>query len=582
MRRSYRLFAALVISTLALLLVPFSSPVSGQSGQVTSAFATGTVLHADLLQNGATRLVDTEVAFSGAVYDTGGLDAAALNEMDRQFAPKLPAKWAFGRATGLEVGLAAAPNTENQVILSGKAEVSAPPNVGAVTNEIGPVDLDPLAWADLLRAEAFANTADTQCVIGTDASRGLAYAANAQLLDTASSGTGDELEAPVVALDAPDPARAVSQSRSRTVFVAQRARDGRLLGSDFGIMSEVRQTIAPVTLFGGTANELTIEFLGEWVLQAVATGERGGAYVHYGPGSVSPSTPVLRLIDAGGVEDLLTLQEILGNDGLVVDIPNVAEVAIGEPPRAIGGAAGSSPTQRADGTMAAAAVDVVRVRALPGAPVELTDLRVGHMEASTQVPLGGVSCSIPVTKTPSANSVDVGEEFTVTFTVTNPYECTLRNVRLHDVITTEGAARFEILSTDPRASQATAGSSLRSGTITWNDIGDMRPHARRSVTARIAARGGAGAILDTATANGTLADCADPGATVGGVNVGAVGTGIRGVSRQLRVPVVQTGVGAKFSEPLPRTGAGAVGSVVAGLLVIAAAASGMALNRRLR
>lgn len=392
MSRTIRLAAAAAAAALFSLLVPFTGPAVAQSGGTASAFATGTIFHADLLRNAETRLVDTEVAFSGAVFDTGGLEDALRNELGREFAPSLPTKRAFGRGTGIEVGLGVAPDTPNQLILSGRAEVSSPPNVAAVSREIGPVDLDPLAWADLLRAEAFART-DAPCVLGTDTSRGLAYVADAQLLDTASSGTGDGLEAPVVALNASDPARAISQSRSRTVLVEQRNRDGRRLGDDFGVMSEVRETIAPLTLFGGTENALTIEFLGEWVLQAVATGVGGGAYVHYGPGEVSPETPVLRVIDADGVENLITLQQLFGDDGLVIDVPGVAEIAIGEPPRAIGGPAGSRPTESADGTRAAAAVDVVRVRALPGAPAELADLRVGHMEVSAEVPAGGLLCA---------------------------------------------------------------------------------------------------------------------------------------------------------------------------------------------
>jgi hypothetical protein len=230
--------------------------------------------------------------------------------------------------------------------------------------------------------------------------------------------------------------------------------------------------------------------------------------------------------------------------------------------------------------MASAAVDVVRVRALPGTPAQLADLRIGHMEVSSQVPVGGVRCSIPVSKTPSANSVDVGDAFTVTFTVTNPYDCALRDVRLIDVITTEEDARFEILSTDPRASQATSGSALRSGAITWSDIGDIPPHARRSVTTRIGARGGEGAILDTATASGRLADCAEPGATVGGVSVGAVGTVLRGVSGEVRVPVVATRVLAQFSEPLPKTGAGVATTLVASAVLLTIAAVGLVLVRR--
>jgi hypothetical protein len=288
------------------------------------------------------------------------------------------------------------------------------------------------------------------------------------------------------------------------------------------------------------------------------------------------------LIDADGVEDLITFQELLGDDGLVIEIPDVAEVAIGEPARAIGGAAGSRPLESADGTRAAAAVDVVRVRALPGAPVELSDLRVGHMEVSSQVPAGGVSCSIPVTKTPSPSSVEVGETFTVTFDVTNPYECTLRDVRLTDEITTEGDARFEVTGTDPNASQLPSGSALRSGTIMWNNIGNIAPGQTRTVTARITARGGAGMILDKATASGRLADCADSGADVGGVDIGAVNAAIGGESRQVRVPVVEAKVGAAFSDPLPRTGVATAATVLAGLLLAGAAGGLMVLNRRLR
>ncbi|HYZ92270.1 MAG TPA: hypothetical protein VFA34_07740 [Actinomycetota bacterium] len=403
MNRLIRTAAILAAVTLSALLVPVTN-AAGQSADA-FAFASGTVVHADLLRSGETRLVDVEVAFSGAVFDTGGLDTAVLNELDREFAPQLPDKSSFGRATGLEAGLGVAPGDENQVILSGRAEVAAPPNLDGVSNEIGPVDLDPLAWADLLRGEAFAQAGDPPCGPIGDISRGLSYVTDVQLLDTASSGEGDGLEAPVLALNASDPARAVSQSHSRTAFIAQTDADGRSLGDKLGVVSEVRETIAPVTLFGGTPSALTIEFLGEWVLRATATGMPGGAFVHYGPGEVSPETPVVRLIDADGVENLVTLQQLLGEDGLVVDVPGVAEIAIGEPPRAIDGAAGSQPTESADGTRASAAVDVVRVRALPGTPAELADIRVGHLEVSTQVPAGGVSCPAPEVEVRSAASL---------------------------------------------------------------------------------------------------------------------------------------------------------------------------------
>jgi LPXTG-motif cell wall-anchored protein len=48
------------------------------------------------------------------------------------------------------------------------------------------------------------------------------------------------------------------------------------------------------------------------------------------------------------------------------------------------------------------------VRALPGTPAELADIRVGHMEVSAQVPAGGVRCPTAAAPTPE---VDVRAKF---------------------------------------------------------------------------------------------------------------------------------------------------------------------------
>jgi hypothetical protein len=303
--------------------------------------------------------------------------------------------------------------------------------------------------------------------------------------------------------------------------------------------------------------------------------------VHYGPGAETPDTPVLRLITKSE-NRVLTLQDLVTDDGLVIEIPNVAEVAIGEPPRAIDGAAGSSPTVVPGGTKTSAAVDVVRVKALPGAPVQLADLRIGHMEVHSQVPAGGVSCSIPVDKTPSADKVDVGHFFDVTFKVTNPYDCTLTGVRLEDAITTEDDARFTIIATDPVASSVPQGAALQSGTITWSNIGDMAPHTTRTLKARIGARNGSGVIVDKATANGTLAGCAEPGATVAGVDVGVVGSGLTGTSGEVRVPAVATRVLSASGRDLPLTGAPILFMVAAALVLIAGGSASLWQASRLR
>jgi hypothetical protein len=636
-----------------ICLVMMTGPALGEvlfnGGPGIKATATGTIVHAHLLRSGSMHLVDGEIAFTGSTFDSSGLKAV-YNEVGRRVAGVNASK----TASALEVGLGVTPQVNNQLMLAGRAEASSPQPVGPVTKEIGPVNLSPLAWANLLRGRAIADSA-AACTLGSDIGSGVAYVGDAQLLsaggasssssqpagsnvirantpvaavnDTVNSATQpvtgllskvtnqvqqaapvsvpsaatpvtqpraaaasttpkrEGLTNPIVALDAMGGPRAISQSMSRTLLVSQRASGGRLLGNNFGIMSEVRQTIAPVTLFAGTPNEITFEFLGEWVLQAVATGMPGGAYIHYGPGNVSPETPVIRIIRSGHANTLLKLQDLFGSKGFVLDIPGLAEFAIGEDPRAIGGNANSSPLAAANGTAAAAAVDVVRVRALPGA-TELADVRIGHMETSAQVPSGGVACPVPLAKGSSATSVNVGQTYRQTFTVTNPYDCTLQNVTIHDAISTQKHARFSILNTKRPASVATTGSELLNGLVNWNSVGDIPPHATRTTEATFLAQGGNGVITDRAVANGTLAGCARPGTAVAGVSVATVGTHMQGVSHTVSVRVEGarvmaaevTGVGGT----LPHTGAPIRLLVAIAAALLAAGGAGLTLAYRLR
>jgi uncharacterized repeat protein (TIGR01451 family) len=309
----------------------------------------------------------------------------------------------------------------------------------------------------------------------------------------------------------------------------------------------------------------------------------GGAYVHYGPGTVSPSTPVIRILRAGQAQTLLKLQDLLGNKGFVLNIPGLAEIAIGEDPRAIGGSADSVPTVASNGTMASAAVDVVRVRALPGA-TELADVRVGHMETVAQVPSGGVACPIPLTKGSSAQQVNVGDTYRQTFTVTNPYDCTLHNVTIHDAVSTQKDARFAITHTVQAASLATAGARLVSGAVNWNNIGDIPPGGKRMTAATFTAQGGTGTITDRAVAEGTLTGCARPGTDVAGVDVGTVGTHMRGASRNVTVQVASAGVLAAVVTrgTLPHTGAPIILYVAIAMAMLAAGGAGLTLADRLR
>jgi uncharacterized protein DUF11 len=571
------LVGAMVLPRSAFAAVPFDQARFNAS-------ATGTAVHADALQSGAApRLADAEEAFSSALVNSESLNGQDLNEMDRVIQPtsttdpvvSVSNKNSYGQGSGLEIGVGLDPaSAANQILINGVAEAAAPPSTDVITKEVGPVPADPIAYASLLRGQAQANwSTGGDCILGADFSTGLGYAADAQLLNTGAANADGSMVNPTVAADAPGPERAVSQSLSHTLLVRQFGSDGKtLLGKDFGLMGEVRQTIAPVTLFKGTPNEFTLELAGEWVLQAVATGlpNKGavkGGFVHYGPGEVSPSTPIARIIQGGEVTDIVRFQDILGDEGLVIPVPGVAEIAIGEDPRAIGGDADSKPTETP--TSVSGAVDVARVRLLAQEDgTRAADIRVGHMEVKSVVPAGGISCQLPVTKDANPDSVNVGQNFTSTITIENPFNCKLINVKVVDEVTTTGASRFSVVSTNPKANSVPTGTSLDEGTIVWNNIGAIEKGKSKTVSAVFTALGGAGKIIDVATATGTLSECEGEGADVAGVGSGVEGAGVQGVSRPFEVPVggvkalAPTGVGLATKTGLSLLGVAAVTAVL--------------------
>src|SRR5690242_2402512 len=82
--------ACLLAGVLPLLLMTPGHAQVPYSSAVIKASATGTVVHAGALQNGSTRAVDSEVAFSGAAYNSKGIATALLNEMQRPYASAAP------------------------------------------------------------------------------------------------------------------------------------------------------------------------------------------------------------------------------------------------------------------------------------------------------------------------------------------------------------------------------------------------------------------------------------------------------------------------------------------------------------
>jgi hypothetical protein len=548
-QRSGRLVAGLLVALLAIAVVAIPASAVPFDEADFSGYATGQVLHADALHATGVNVANVEEAWTGAAVDSQGLTSAVKNEagLDRTVIAAQPTKKTAGRGSGLELGLGVDDDTANDLQIQ-IAEAAAPPNASAMDELLG-LPASPLAYASVLRGAAEANWNNSStCVLGKDLSNGLGYAADVQLVETGTTDPeGDgSLDAPLISVDSEHttPAERVAQSFSHTFLDVQQKADGTPAGLRFGLSSEVRMNIAPVTLMDGA---LTLNFLGEWVLRATAGGIPGTSHIHYGPGDVSPQTPILQIIQDGEITDVISFQDILGDGGLPIIIPGVLELVIGEDPRAIGGDDTTEPSVAANGTSASAALDVVRVKVLDG---EALDLRFGHMEVATQVPVGGIDCGIPVSKTSNLNGVTVGQAFTTSIKVDNPFGCDMTVVKVVDKITTEGDAKFQVLSTSPTANQVPAGSNLESGTVVWDNIGPIAKGGSKTVSVTLRAQGGGGIISDIATAAAVLGNCEGEGD----------GSTIVGNSPPLEVPVV---LKTKF---LPETGVGTSGALYVGAL----------------
>ena len=493
-----------------------------------AGYGTASVIHTDLLDNGTQRVENLDAAFSSATFSSVPLPEEMTNEMARVVSPILAAGNAYARGSGLEVGLGINRSAPNQIIPGSVAEAKAPPSTDLKTTQVGPVDAKPLLGATLLRGQA-QSKANAACTTGTDLSNGLGYAADLALV-------GD----PNAAIDstATDPERAVSQSRSHTFLVAQEGAPSPI--RKFGLSSETRQTIAPVTLFKGTPAEFTIEFAGEWVLRATADGVKGSVF--YGPGNVSPQTKILNIFGPAVTSPLeVTTQALLGANGLNLTIDNIAEIVIGEKPRAIGGT--GDPVQTA--TAASGAVDVVRVRILAGAPVQLADVRIGHMEVATAVPAGGIECGIGLVKNTDKDVVGPGDSFIWTIKVTNPNDCVLTKLKIVDTITATAGIIWTVDNAEPKADQV-----ANSG-VTWNDVGPLNPGQSKDlkITVKLSEKTGGGKFLDVAEATGV---CGPAAGTAGAE--GAVGVPLS-ARVELNLPEVNTALGANLlPRELPRTG----------------------------
>ncbi|HJV09470.1 MAG TPA: hypothetical protein VJ653_07305, partial [Acidimicrobiales bacterium] len=313
-----------------------------------------------------------------------------------------------------------------------------------------------------------------------------------------------------------DNPRATTQSRTVSYMISNG--DGT-----FGVVSETRQTVAPIVvspaggILSGLAS-LQIEVAGEFGLRTIATGKPasvpgGGARVETlgNPLLTITGTLLGNPIAVGPI----TLNDLLGQGGfaLPAGLAGLLRLDIATGPRALGGAFGSAPTATADGTSASGAVDLIRLVVLGG---NVLDLGVAHMEGAVTVPAGGLKCSVPVSKVASVDPVTVGNDFQYVIRIPSDiakfnqfFNCDLIGISAVDTVTTEsGNPRIQLL-------EASNGGVISGNKVTWPNLGNyvlgQEPLAL-TITARIPTSSGAGVLRDTVEVLAALGNCRGTGA----------------------------------------------------------------------
>ncbi len=463
-----RRFGALTtLAALALMLAPPANAQVPFKDAAFSGYATGTYLHVDALTIGATPTVKLDVGFAGASVNSKGLTGAVVDELGRTVSPVVAGKNSYGAGFGLDANLLG-----GSLLAGQQAAAAAPPSTDLIIKRA--IDLSNTLPGVLavgaLEGRAQARYDANTCILGADMSYGQGDAADVALL----GGPLSALTSALLGTDPGDQDPGAVRSSTRTRLVPQTNEAGAVIGDKLALMTEVKQTLAPIVLFQGIPGaEITIELLGEWTMRVVATGIQGQAYVQYMPGTAG-NTPILSITQSlpvvGPVVDsvLLTLNQLLGVDDIVTGLlggeggllglglidlelnpdPTIVEVRRRYFRQGSGrrGQAGTLlPT--AEGVLGGLTNSLI-----PG--LELADVRVGHMEASAAVPAGGIQCpDITVDKAANPDPVNAGSDFVYTIDIINPYDCTLTDVKVVDTIeTSNNKIKYTIKGQDPAAS----------------------------------------------------------------------------------------------------------------------------------
>jgi hypothetical protein len=561
LRNVTRALAGVTLLAGSLLVVPGGAQAAtGYRGT-----AHGAIVHVDALTLNAMRIADAEVGTSGAQVDSNGMKKV-LNVYRRAIVAGAPEGAHSGSTANIVgAGVLLSPPDAAHLIKPFTASHFSPGTDAAVDTSVLKQSLAPVAFADVIH-----NTADSEwnssCVIGAPIALGRERVALADVVETADNAATPAtsgFDHPLVGVDAGD--GGLRRGASETVSFEQIYESAHGLG----LWSASAATIAPVTLLKGTANEFSIEVGGLSYLVARSDGSPGGASVVF-------KVPLITVTQG------TTTQTVLPGNPIVLRAPTtgdaLAQIKVGVAEALPGSGLGTALTSAA-GTIAAAQGNVVEVTLLDAVAQGLrgATVAIGHLEATSTVPAGGISCSLPVTKAANPPAVNVGHDFTTTITVSNPFDCTLSGVTLTDVITTEQGALFEIASTEPSVS-APGGSGLDHATLAWA-LGSIKAGESKTVTVKLTAQGSGGKIVDTASGTGTLTNCPlKPGGS--SADVTGFGNGSVAVSGSSTLSVPSSEVlGEKIHRPatntkgkkLAFTGLDDCGMYAGGLLLLALA-----------
>jgi LPXTG-motif cell wall-anchored protein len=485
---------------------------------------------------------------------------------------------AYAHASGVSVNLGQGDKTNPQVQLT-RAEATSPKPSSDRTDLIK-VPLAPVATADVQPDVAVANTtsSDDFCVLGAPLSEGTATVADAEVL-------------PV------QPGLAVATADGTVRQDSTEELDPNGAGA-LGLNSVETLNTAGVTLFEGVPGAaIKIKIVNPLILQAFAGGVKGSAKVSFGSNDGKKD---LLSISAGGNKAVLTVEQVLGGKGATIPIVgkvgnktlHLLDIEIGGEPNI---------KLAANGTMASAVADLVKVQVInkfgktkvkidgPLGPIlqpildpvvgvldqivgtlqsaveslgltKGVDLRIGHFEANAEVPVGGIHCGLPVTKSTNKDPVQPGDQFTVTIAASNPYDCVIKNVSVDDHITATDGVKWTVGDTRPKADQ------VSNHRVVWNNIGDIKPGQHKFVQVDIS--------IDADSAPGKMSDTADvTGSCATGNADGTSNVNLKGTFT-LHAPTIKAG----SSPILPDTGMTPALPIGAGLLL--AAGFGVALVRR--